>query len=49
MFGHLMTKLENEGLLNRKVEFLPSDKDLAKMVTSKENLDKTRTCSSNVL
>jgi glutamate dehydrogenase len=38
MFGHLIRKLENEGLLNRKVEFLPSDKDLSKMVASKDNL-----------
>ncbi len=38
MFGHLMTCLEGENLLDRSVEFLPSNEEMTKIAASKEKL-----------
>ncbi len=40
MFAHLMNALEQEGLLNRDVEFLPYDGELARRSSSKEALSR---------
>lgn len=40
MFGNLISALEEDGLLNREVEFLPSDKEIVKMSKAGESLSR---------
>lgn len=40
MFAHLISALEDDGLLNREVEFLPSDKEISRMSKTGENLSR---------
>lgn len=40
MFAHLINALEDDGLLNREVEFLPSDKEISRMSKVGEGLSR---------